>query len=219
MLAFSTYAADNKVIPGGVWQGPINLDWAGRNNATYLASPTSFRHPFQTSVMNDHLSGADKILECPSAKREANKFYDYTMVIRFAGARTDLEWKMSYPTIPGYAASPVKHFPAIPLIVEEHDLFSNRANDDGSFANVDQFSTRHFVKTSGSRAGGRNGACNIGYLDASAALFKAPAGMDDSVAEANDLLCNYLRVLKGKLAPQPVGSSGASEFGWVNSAR
>ncbi len=218
VLAFTSYAADYKVIPGGYWQGPINLDWSGRNNIAYTANPAAFRVPFQSSVLFEYVSTADKILECPSARREANKFYDYTMIIRFAGARPDLEWQMTYPTIPGYAASPIKYFQAIPLLIEEHDLFSNRSNDDGSFANVDQFSTRHYAKNSGSQAGGRNGACNVGYLDGSVGLFKAPVGIDNLVAEANDLVANHLRVIKGRTA-YSVGASSAAEYGWVNAAR
>src|SRR5437879_903495 len=72
MLGFTTYATDYKVIPGSYWQGPINLDWSGRENATYMANSTLYTHPFQTSVMFDYLSTSDKIMECPDALREAN---------------------------------------------------------------------------------------------------------------------------------------------------
>ncbi len=220
MLGFTFYARDYKVIPGGYWQGPQNLDWCGRNNATYLANPTAGRHPFETSVLSSYLSGADRILECPAAKREANKFFDYSMIIRFAGARLDLDWKMTYPIIPALQAGAQGQFPAIPLLIEEHDAFSNRSNNDGSFANMDQFSTRHASKGSGSAVGGIGGGCNIGYLDGSAALFKAPVGGNDRAAETRDLTANHLRILKGpQLTPFTVGMSSAAEFGWVNGSR
>ena len=220
VLAFNMYARDFRVIPGGYWQGPQNLDWCGKNNATYNANPNAYRHPLETSVLSSYVSGADRILECPAALREANKFYDYSMVIRFAGARIDLEWKMTYPIDPMNAAAGTGYFPAIPLLIEEHDAFSNRSFNDGSFANLDQFSTRHATKGSGSGVGGRGGACNIGYLDGSAGLFKAPVGGSDRVADARDLIANHLRILKGpQLTPFSVGSSSAAEFGWVNNTR
>lgn len=226
MIAMSTYASDYKVIPGSYWQGPLNLDWSGRENATYIASPTSYQKPFQTSVLYDYVSTAEKILECPSAKREANQYFDYTMIIRFAGARLDLDWKMAYTANPAqaYSTANSKLFPAIPLLIEEHDLYYNRSYDDGSFANNDQFSTRHGAKNAGSAGGGRGGGCNVGYFDASVGIFKAPVGPDDRAQEAGDLTCNGLRVLKGPtLTPYTVSvvsdTTPLGEYGWVNKAR
>jgi prepilin-type N-terminal cleavage/methylation domain-containing protein len=227
MTAFSTYAADYKVIPGSYWQGPLNLDWSGRENATYMANPALFSNrPFTSSVLFDYVSTAEKILECPSAKREANKFFDYTMIIRFAGARLDVDCKMAYAASPAqaYSTTNSKYFQAVPLIIEEHDLFYNQGYDDGSFANNDQFSTRHGAKNAGSAAGGRGGGCNVGYMDASVGIFKAPVGPDDRAAETADLTANGLRVLKGnRLTPYTVGSvlntTPLGEYGWVNSAK
>ncbi len=223
ILGFTSYAADYKVIPGSYWQGAAgiaprqNLDWSGRNNLTYTTAPVgTYRHPFETSVLYDYLSGADKIMECPSAKREANKYYDYTMIIKFAGARLDLDWQMTYPVNP---ASPAvtKTFQGIPLLIEENDTFYNRGNDDGAFANLDQFSTRHATRKSGSAAGGRGGGCNLAFLDGSVGFFKAPVGPNDALAEAQDLTSNHLRILKGvRLTPYAVGSSAANEWGWIN---
>lgn len=226
MLGFSTYAGDYKVIPGTFWQGPKNLDWCGRNNATYTANPGGFRHPFKTSVLNDYLSDADKILECPAAKRTANAIFDYTMVIRLAGARLDLSWRADYPLNPENPASARRVFQGIPLLIEEHDEFFNRTYDDGSFAFDDQFSTRHGSRRSASDAGGRTGQCNIGYLDGAVAPFRPPVGPQDRVNEAQDLQAADLRVIKGGGAgsasggvAHPVYSSAATEWGWINSAK
>ncbi|HMN39419.1 MAG TPA: DUF1559 domain-containing protein [Phycisphaerales bacterium] len=224
MIAFSSYAADYKVIPGSYWQGPINLDWSGRQNAAYIANPALYiNRPFTSSVLFDYVSTAEKILECPSAKREANRFFDYTMIIRFAGARLDTDCKMAYAANPaqGYATVNSRYFQAVPLMIEEHDLFYNQSYDDGSFANNDQFSTRHGAKKAGSAAGGRGGGCNVGYMDASVGIFKAPTGPDDRAAEPGDLTGNGLRVLKGnRLTPYTVGAvlntTPLGEFGWVN---
>jgi prepilin-type N-terminal cleavage/methylation domain-containing protein len=217
MIAFTAYATDYKVIPGSYYQGPINLDWSGRENVSF--NPLVYPKPFQTSVLYDYVSTAEKILECPSAKREANRYFDYTMIIRFAGARLDVPWQMAYAKNPAIAFSTANSalFPAVPLMIEEHDIFYNRSYDDGSFANNDQFSTRHAAKNAGSSAGNRGGGCNLGYMDGSARIFKAPVGPDDRTAEAGDLTCNQLRILKGpKLTPYTVGSSASNEFGWVN---
>ena len=224
ITGFTTYAYDYKTIPGSYWQGSVgiaprqNLDWSGRNNLAYLSAPAgTYTHPFQTSVLFDYLSGADKILECPSAKREANRFFDYTMIMRFAGARLDLDWKMSYPLHPENLSLGTTLFPGLPLLIEESETFYNRTYDDGAFANNDQFATRHAARKAGSAAGGRGGGCNIAYLDASVGFFKSPVGPIDALAEPQDLTSNHLRVLKGpRLTPYSVGSSGANEWGWVN---
>jgi prepilin-type N-terminal cleavage/methylation domain-containing protein len=220
MLAFSSYATDYKVIPGMYWQGnPQNMDWSGRNNALYTSNPNAYSHPIQSSVMYDYISGADQVLTCPSARRQANNFYDYTAIIRFAGARFDKEWRMTYPKNPLNPAAGVESFRAVPLLIEEHDEFYNRPVDDGSFANLDQFSTRHNARTSGSDGGGRGGACNIGYMDASAGLFRPPTGTNDRAEEAADLTANHLRLIKARGTNFAIGSSSAQEFGWYNRAR
>lgn len=220
MYSFSTYAADYKVIPGGYWQGTtLNLDWCGRQNTTYTGNPANWRHPLQTSVLYDYVSQQDKIMECPSARREANKYFDYTMIIRFAGARLDVPWRMTYPIRPESPAAGTRNFLAVPLIIEEHDQWYNRGNDDGSFANLDQFSKRHNAKQAGSAAGSRTGTCNVGYMDASVGLFSAPVGPDDRAQEAQDLVANHLRIIKGGNVAHAVGSSTAAEYGWVNSAK
>ncbi|MBX3402677.1 MAG: DUF1559 domain-containing protein [Phycisphaeraceae bacterium] len=216
VLAFTTYAADYRVIPGTYWQGPQNMDWCGRNNVVYTSNPSAYTHPLRTSVLYDYLSQADRILECPSARRASNNLFDYTMVIRFAGARIDLPWRVNYPERPEVANGPRKEFATIPLIVEEHDEFYNRTYDDGSFAGTDQFSTRHGVRKSGSDAGGRRGAGNIGYLDGSVGLFRPPVGGNDRAVEPADLDASKIRIIKKPGTSFTINDSSAAEFGWIN---
>ncbi|MFN7020266.1 MAG: type II secretion system protein [Phycisphaerales bacterium] len=221
ILAKHNYAADYKVIPGAYRQGAINLDWCGKNNTVYINNPTAFKHPLAASVLNEFLEKTDKVMECPSARRLANNLYDYTMIIRMAGARLDLRWRVLYPERPELplSGSNVKQFPAIPLLIEEHDGWYNRRDNDGSWAGNDQISKRHGVRESGSAAGGRNGQGNIGYLDGSIGLFKAPAGPNDRTEEAADLKAAQLRMVKHAGTQRTINSSAANEWGWVNRPR
>jgi prepilin-type N-terminal cleavage/methylation domain-containing protein len=219
MLGFHTYANDYKVIPGTYWQGPQNMDWVGRNNTIYTSNPTLYSHPFQTSVMKDYLQTVDKVTECPSAKRQANRFFDYTMLIRMAGARIDLSWWMNYPERPEVASSVRKNFQGLVILAEEHDEFYNRTFDDGSFAGTDQWSTRHATRKAGSAAGGRGGGGHNGYLDGSVGLFKAPVGGNDRAIEPQDLNASQIRVVKAANLAYPVNASTAQEFGWINRSR
>jgi prepilin-type N-terminal cleavage/methylation domain-containing protein/prepilin-type processing-associated H-X9-DG protein len=199
------YAGDYKVIPGTYWQGPINLDWSGRNNQRYLNLPANTTdHPITTSVLYEYVAQLDKIMECPIAKRRANPYYDYTMIIRLAGAKTDLQWRMSYPSRPELgASSPREYFQAIPLLIEEDEIWYNGPNSDGSFANQDQFSNRHAR------------GCNLAYLDGSAGRFVTPKGPNPQLEEPADLTCNHL-LLEAKGHTYSVSNSTPQEFGWVN---
>ncbi|GJQ28533.1 MAG: hypothetical protein HBSAPP03_04170 [Phycisphaerae bacterium] len=204
-LAMFTYAGDYKTIPGAYWQGPINLDWCGRNNQTYVNNPNNYYHPIETSVLRSYMGDFDRTFICPTGKRP-NQWFDYTMIIRLAGARTDLEWKVSYPETPSNAASPRKYFPAIPLLIEEDERWYNTQVDDGSFANLDQWSRRH------TRTG------NVALLDGGVMQFATPSGGSDTLQEANDMTTNHLR-LHARNIQFPLGSSSASEWGWVNKPR
>ncbi len=204
-LAFWTYAADYKVIPGAYWQGPTNLDWCGRNNQRYNQQPTNWTHPIQTSVLYPYMGSQDRTFICPTGRRP-NQWFDYTMPIRFAGARVDLDWKVSYPEQPLNAASVRRYFQAIPILIEEDEWWYNVSVDDGSFANLDQFSRRH------TRQG------NVAYLDGSVAAFESPTGGRDTLQEPNDLTANHLRVhVRSQM--YPIGSSSAAEWGWLNRPR
>jgi prepilin-type N-terminal cleavage/methylation domain-containing protein/prepilin-type processing-associated H-X9-DG protein len=210
-FGFFAYSLDNKVIPGSLWQGelaastpgaPVNLDWGGRNNQLYVSNPSAYSHPLQTSVLLKYI-GTDRVLTCPTGGRP-NQFFDYTMVMRLAGAKTNLRWRMSYPVHPEQANSARKYFPAIPLMIEENQWFYNSPIDDGAYSNLDQFSHRH------------NNGCNVGYLDGSAGWFRAPHGpTPDGITTAQDLCANDL-LLEAPSGSFPVGHSSPGEFGWAN---
>lgn len=204
--AFFTYSIENGMIPGTYWQGPINLDWSGRMNAEYINNPGKYKHPLETSVLRKYLAEIDRILECPTSRREPNAIFDYTAIIRMAGARTDLPWEMTYPEDPTRRFETEHRFPALPILIEEHSRFYNAPYDDGSWANVDQITARH--------AGG----ANLGYLDGSASRFKTPHGAADEAEESLDLVSRDLRLLT-KSGKFPVWRSNPSEFGWANQPR
>jgi hypothetical protein len=204
---FFQYAMDNEsMIPGTYWQGAINLDWGGKQNAAYLSNPTGYRHPMETSPLWKYLAGADKTLECPTAKRGANLNFDYTVIIRFAGAKTDLAWQMTYLENPAVANSLRRRFDVLPFLIEEDEKFYNQSYPDGSFAADDQFSDRHFK-------GG-----HVGHLDGSVSRFVSPRGPRSEVAEPGDLETNHLRLV-AKQREYMVGSSNENEFGWVNNPK
>ena len=204
---FFQYSMDNdSMIPGTYWQGPQNLDWGGKQNAAYLANPALYRHPMETSPLWRYIAAVDKTLECPLAKREANFIYDYTVIIRFAGAKTDLPWQMTYPENPALANSPRQRFDLLPFLIEEDEKFYNRSFPDGSFASDDQFSDRHFKGS------------HVGYLDGSAGRFVSPKGPRAEVAEPRDLEAGQLRLV-AKQREYTVHQSNANEFGWVNNPK
>lgn len=205
-LSMFTYAADYKVIPGAYWQGPQNLDWSGKNNANYAANPTRYRHPLQASVLREYLETVDKILECPTSKRIGNNLFDYTMLIRMAGARTDVGWKVSYPLNPQTTNSRRAYFVAMPLLIEEHETLYNRSYDDGSFAWGDQPTARH----------GRGAA--IAYLDGSCGRFMPPPQGNPAVEEPSDMAAIHMKV-HAKDRMFDTHFSAANEWGWVNTPR
>lgn len=206
-VAFFTYEKEYNVIPGTFYQGPQNLDWAGRVNVAYQNNPNRYRHPLETSVLFPYLKSIERnrILECPTGRREANTFFDYTVIIRMAGAKTEMPWTMQFPRRPGDPNS-TERFTAIPMLIEEDARWYNRDYDDGSFAWNDQFSERH-TRT-----------CNIGYLDGSAGSFRSPKGPYPDREEPADLKTLQLRLLaRGR--EYEVHYSAANEFGWFNRPR
>ncbi|MEW6252415.1 MAG: hypothetical protein AB1716_17385, partial [Planctomycetota bacterium] len=172
------------------------------------------RHPFESSVLSRYIpSSQHRILECPTIKRVENKYFDYTAVIRLAGAKVDLPWFMTYPencTTLATRMNTARRFTAIPLLIEEDTRFYNAnppvGDDDGSFANADQFGDHH------------NDRCHIGYLNGTAGRFKSPKGRNRQREEAQDLVANHLRlVAKGR--QYEVGGSYYTEWGWANEPR
>lgn len=203
MLAFNLYEKDNGTIPGTYWQGPLNLDWAGRVNASYQANPTAYKHPLETSVLKKYVSEIDRILECPTGQREANTFFDYTVIIRMAGAKMDIPWRMTYPRDPLKPVESESYFPLLPLLIEEDAIWYNKPYDDGSWAGNDQFTERHFR------------TANVGYFDGSANRFRSPKGANPEIEEPGDLNASQLRLIaNGKKFT--VNASNAKEFGWAN---
>jgi prepilin-type N-terminal cleavage/methylation domain-containing protein/prepilin-type processing-associated H-X9-DG protein len=207
-LAMVMYAGDFKVIPGTYYQGARNLDWAGRVNQAYLAAPQNYAHPFETSVLAPYLSTVDRILECPTAKRRANTWFDYTMLIRMAGARMDLACDMYYPRNPAqpFSLASAVRFRALPLLIEEDTEFWNRTWDDGSWAGSDQFANWH------------NGTCSLAYLDGSVSPFRSPKGPSAYAQEPADLDASKVRLLARRQL-YIMNGSNASEYGWVNNPR
>lgn len=204
--AMFQYAGDYKTIPGSYWQGPRNLDWCGKNNARYQAAPQNYRHPLETSVLREYLATVDKIMECPTGKRAANAQFDYTMMIRMAGAKTDLIWQASYPIQPQLPTSQRLWFQSLPLLIEEDETFYNRQFDDGSFAWNDQMSSRH------------GQGANIAYIDGSAGRFRPPSPGSPRIEETSDLKGTHIKLhAKGRIFD--LHASSETEWGWVNSPR
>ncbi len=202
-LSFLLYGQDYGAIPGTYWQGPIDADWSGRNNRKYLDHPDWYEHPIQTSLLWRYISHEDRILACPTAHREANTLYDYTVPIRIHGARIDLPWKMMYPPDPTRPRVDRRYFRGIILLVEEDRIFYNEAYDDGSWAWFDQFSHRHF------------GECNLAYLDGSVERFDAPQGINPEVEERADLKVRNVKLeVNEKILP--VHDASRDRFGWIN---
>jgi prepilin-type processing-associated H-X9-DG protein len=110
---------------------------------------------------------------------------------------------MTYPQNPTQPTTTRRRFQALPFLIEEDATFYNSSVDDGSFANVDQFSDRH------------KKGCNLAYLDGSVSRFVSPKGPWSHVAEPLDLTANHLR-LWARNMQFTVGGSNANEFGWVN---
>jgi prepilin-type processing-associated H-X9-DG protein/prepilin-type N-terminal cleavage/methylation domain-containing protein len=206
-VAMYSYSLNNRgQLPGSYWEGGINLDWCGRNNAIYLANPSAYSHPILTSVLWPYLK-TSSILTCPTAALP-NHLFDYTMLIRMAGAKTNLVARMSYPTQPqldnGLALVPTqrKYFAGVPILMEESQYFYNQPDDDGSYANEDEPSVRH------------GGWCNVAYLDGSVGPFKAPI-TNPFVQTSSNLCCNnfLFEVSAGSFR---VGGSNSDEYGWAN---
>ncbi|NOG54153.1 MAG: DUF1559 domain-containing protein [Planctomycetes bacterium] len=203
-LGMFNYAADYGQIPGAYWQGSIDLDWGGLNNREYKYNKDKYEHPFDTSVLRKYVNREDRILECPTARRAANTYYDYCMIIRMAGAWTEIGWRMEYFLHPEDGSSSERgRFVALPLLIEEDEIWYNSQNSDGSWANRDQISDRHMGKG------------NIAYLDGSASPFISPKGDNPDLQDREDLEVWDLRLIVGS-NEYTLAQSRESEYGWVN---
>lgn len=203
-LAFQMYAYDHRALPGTKYQGPmLNLDWCGRNNDLYTQNPSAWEHPMDTSVLRRYYGPVHKLFECPTAKRQANHFYDYTMMMRMTGAKTELRWIVTYPRNPTDANNTRVRFQGLPFLFEEDERWYNSSVDDGAWSNQDQISRRH------------NRGAHLGYLDGSVSHFITPTGNSAQVEELQDLVANHLRLWVGDTS-YLVGGWTTAPFGWVN---
>jgi prepilin-type N-terminal cleavage/methylation domain-containing protein len=205
VTGMTTYAGDYRQIPGSYWQGERTLDWSGRMNVRYTQAPQNYPHPIHASPMAEYLSMMDRIMECPTGKRR-NALFDYTMVIRMAGAQLGLAWQARYPLRPELGNSELRYFQSLPLLVEEHGRFYNIPVDDGSWASSDQITRRH------------NSAGGIGFLDGSIVMFKPPHGGQDLIEEPGDLKAVHVKLVL-KQRTFDLHYSAANEYGWVNRPR
>ena len=208
VIGFWEYATDNNnAVPGNSQFG--NLDWCGRSTDEWTTNQSAYANPFQTSVLYKYLSRTDNILECPTARRLANHWFDYCMLARMAGAHTDLQWTMWYPKTPekGFTASEKVQFQGMLLLVEEDERWYNEGVNDGTWAASDQFTNRHA------------GQANVGYLDGSISLFHSPKGpIGDGFQDPGDLKVSGLRMRAGS-REYTVSSTNENEFGWANRPR
>ncbi len=203
-LAFTLYALDFGQIPGCTDHGPRdNLDWSGYRN----------RHPlnekaFPYGRIYPYVSRAAVAVECPKAKRQANKEYDYTFVAGMAGARLDIPWRTLYPVDPRSPGRDMVAFQAMPVLIEEDEVWYNYSVPDGTWAWYDQFSDRH------------GGTCNLAYLDGSGGSFESPKGPDPAREEAQDLKAIHLLVeTNARTRATGLYKSLFDKFGWINRPR
>ncbi len=200
-LAFLNYGNDFDAIPGCTNHGPRdNLDWSGYANRH---RPNEKVFPY--GRIYPYVSNAASAVECPKAKRLANQEFDYTFVAGMAGARVDLQWRTLYPSDPTNPGRNLKAFQAMPVLIEEDEVWYNNSIPDGTWAWYDQFSNRH------------GGTCNIAFLDGSGGEFKSPKGPIDSLEEPGDLKAIHLWVetTPGKNY-SGLHKSDFNKFGWVN---
>jgi len=204
--AFFLYAEDYGVLPGNVWHGEdMNLDWCGLANDNYQEHEDWYEHPIEASVLWFYMGQNDAILECPTEQRESNSMFDYCVLSRMAGARTDLPWKMTYPKDPVHPRRSRYYFPAMLLLVEEHSKWYNANPDDGFWSNLDQFTDRH------------EGDATVAYLDGSAGRFNAPKGPNTDLEERQDLKAKQLVILVGDEKYSMYSERGEDNYmGWIN---
>ncbi|MCL4196494.1 MAG: DUF1559 domain-containing protein [Phycisphaerales bacterium] len=203
-LAFTLYALDFGQIPGCTSQGRRdNLDWSGEENRRPLNS-----RAFPYGRIYPYVSKSEQAVECPKARRQANKEFDYTFVAGMAGARLDIPWRTLYPADPRSPGRDMLAFQAMPVLIEEDEIWYNNPVPDGTWANLDQFSDRH------------GGTCNLAYLDGSGGPFKSPKGPDPAREEPQDLKSIHLLVETGpKTRVVGLFKSDFDKFGWINRPR
>lgn len=191
-------------------------------------------------LMYDYLSNAHDIGECPTNKRRkatrpdqdsvnvwasrTGVQFDYTMLDEMEGVKIGLQAQVGYiqpnqnngsRILPPASARALTLMQNVPLFFEESTYWYNQQYRDAMFGNQDQIAVRH------------GNAGHVGYLDASANLFKHPNDGVERVQnptldfEANDM---YIST-KGSLTSWYAISDGQGRFGfnqpygWSNSPR
>ena len=202
--AFFSYAVDYEVLPGGTDHGPtFNLDWSGFANRKGKGWQLG-DNPFPWGTLFPYVSGHEAAVECPKAKRLANLYFDYTLVAGLAGARPELNWFVEYPLDGINRNGERGRFPAIPMLIEEDEIWYNSKVMDGTWAWYDKFSDRH------------QGRCNIAYLDGSSGSFESPKGPDPFKEEGQDLTALDLILLAGTREYSSLYRSSSTNYGWIN---
>lgn len=202
-LGMLNYAMDFGCIPGSADQGAVDLDWSGYAN-TKPPGWTEGDNFVRIGRIFPYVNQSELIFECPDARRQANKFTDYTFVCAMSGAKPELQWRMTYQVHPEQGLSSEKeYFQSLVMLVEEDEFFYNRQYPDANFAWNDQFSDRHA------------GSGNLAYLDGGVGPFKPPKGPLAETREIQDLESLDLRLVVGN-SEYYVQKSGADKFGWVN---
>jgi prepilin-type processing-associated H-X9-DG protein len=119
------------------------------------------------------------------------------------GAKTDLQWIVTYPRDPTNPNTTRVRFQGLPFMFEEDELWYNHSVDDGAWSNLDQIARRH------------NRGAHLGYLDGSVSRFITPTGPSPYLQEPQDLVANHLRLWVGDTS-YLVGGWTTAPFGWVN---
>jgi prepilin-type N-terminal cleavage/methylation domain-containing protein len=215
--AFTAYANEYKD------QLPDSDQWGKRYDFTTV--------PFTINpgVLYDYLNGADRVGECPTAKRmsisgrqrtnmwggSSELDFDYTMVSKTGGARLGLDIEVVYFTsgtgpavrrLSPSAGDPLfTRMRNLPIFVEESLYWYNDSIPDGHWSNLDQISLRHDM-------GG-----NIAYLDSSVELFKPPHGKSEKLEEAQDFQVNDIFVRRRSGSDWiNIDLAAGRPYGWIN---
>jgi len=167
-MATIFYAADHR---DRIW--PIVINPQGQERYTWARIYDQSTRRFTPGPVWDYLEGADKVLECPTSKRQSlngggttdlysfrtNELdFDFTMISGVQGANISLDRPIFYldreKDVPHAGRGRIRYRPdagrnfmtrfrSMPIFVEESIFFYNDQYRDGLFGNLDQFTSRH----------------------------------------------------------------------------
>lgn len=239
-LATIFYATDHK---DRIW--PIVLNDQDQQDYTWARIWDDDLNRFRPGPIWDYLEGADKVLECPTSRRQSlsgggssdlfsfrsNELdFDFTMVSGVQGARIDLDRPVFYidrtedltngrrgraQYAQRVGRAFMRQFRAIPVFVEESPYFYNDEIRDGLFGNLDQLATRH------------NNGANIVLSDGTIEQFRNVSGSAVDIDEpGKDFIAAEIYAL---LPLRPNGTGGiffrslydadTGEHGFLDKAR